>query len=57
MHIMQWLQKDFLGYFRDWEETVCCRKGYSKDEQNRMMLSRETLYGIRMTGYSWDQFY
>ena len=52
MHIMQWLQKDFLGYFRDWEETVCCRKGYSKDEQNRMMLSRETLYGIRMTGYS-----
>ena len=53
---MQWLQKDFLGYLRNWEEAVYSRKEFSKDEQNRMMLSRDTLNGIRMTGTAWSNY-
>ena len=47
---LQWLEKDFLGYLREWEENVEKRNGYSKDEKRRMTLSQETIKGLRMTG-------
>ena len=47
---LQWLEKDFIGYLREWEENVEKRNGYSKDEKRRMTLSQETIKGLRMTG-------
>ena len=47
---MQWLETDFLGYLRNWEESVKKRDGYTDEEKKRMILSQETLQGIRMTG-------
>ena len=49
MHL-QWLENDFLGYLREWEESVEKRDGYSKDDKRRMTLSQETMRGLRMTG-------
>ena len=49
MHL-QWLENDFLGYLREWEEGVEKRDGYSKDDKRRMTLSQETMRGLRMTG-------
>ena len=47
---MQWLENDFLGYLDEWEEDVKSREGFEKDEQNLMLLSSETMTGLRMTG-------
>ena len=33
---MQWLETDFLGYLRDWEESVKKRDGYT-DEEKKIM--------------------
>ena len=49
MHL-QWLENDFLGYLREWEESIEQRDGYSKDDKRRMTLSQETMRGLRMTG-------
>ena len=46
----QWLEEDFLGYLDDWEKAVKERKGFTDEEKKRMMLSQETLEGLRMTG-------
>ena len=56
----------FLSYLNDWEKSVLARKKsdkksvsgskdakeekFSKCERNMMMLSRETLLGLKMTG-------
>lgn len=49
---IQWLKDEFLPYLDDWEKSVQARKGkLSKTEKNLMMLSRETLLGLRMTGW------
>ena len=34
----------------DWKESVKGRKGFSKVEKKKMLLSPETLLGLRMTG-------
>lgn len=41
---------EFCEYLEKWEESVKKRKGFKDDEKKRMMLSEETLAGIRMTG-------
>ena len=41
---MQWLEVDV------WERSVNARQGYNNAEKKRMMLSTETLLGLRMTG-------
>ena len=48
--LMQWLEETFLPYLDDWERSVNTRQGFSKAEKKRMMLSTETLLGLRMTG-------
>ncbi len=48
---MQWLKKDFLGYLDQWELSVQARGDEFKAGQKKMMmLSGETLTGIRITG-------
>ena len=47
---VQWLEKDFLGYLREWEDSVQRRGGFTKEEKDRMTISKETLEGLRMTG-------
>ena len=47
---MQWLKTEFLGYLNDWEKSVMERPGFDDDVKKKMMLSSETLLGLRMTG-------
>ena len=47
---LQWLKEDFLTYLDDWEKGVRSRPGYSAAEKSVMLLSRETLEGIRISG-------
>ena len=46
---LQWLEETFLPYLDDWEKGVAERKGFTKTERNKMVLSTETLLGLRMT--------
>ena len=48
-HVLQWSEKDFLGYMATWESSVEERPGYTKTEKSRMLLSPATRLGIRMT--------
>ena len=47
---MQWLEEDFLGYLEEWEKSVAARKGFSKTEKNKMLLSDATRSGLKFTG-------
>ena len=47
--IMQWLEGECLEYFSSWE-TYALKEPVSKAQKSRMMLSRETMNGIFMTG-------
>ena len=51
LHYVQFLQKEFLPYLKAWEVSVTKRTGqYSKKERVRMMISSQTLRGLRITG-------
>ena len=49
---IQWLEKDFLPYWKKWEKSVDDRQDFSSAEKKRMLLSVETRLGLRMTGMS-----
>lgn len=49
------MKEDLLGYFDEWEASVESRKGYTKAEKSVMMLSNQTINGLRIT--SKLQFY
>ena len=44
------VRKEFLPYLDKWEESVNKREDFKPCEQKRMLLSQETLLGLRMTG-------
>ncbi|XP_035690813.1 uncharacterized protein LOC118425822 [Branchiostoma floridae] len=44
-----WLEEDFLGFLREWEEEAHGTPNLSKDDRNRMCLSKQTLEGLRIT--------
>ena len=46
----QWLETEFLGYLREWDERVAKRQGFSKKQKAKLKLSLETITGLRMTG-------
>lgn len=46
----QWLLNVFLKYLDDWEESVAKREGFTTEEKKVMILSHETLLGLRITG-------
>ena len=39
-----------MPYLDEWEESVSRREGFSSAEKSQMILSTETLLGLRMTG-------
>lgn len=49
--MLQWLENDFLNYLDEWEQSVKQRKGFTPAQRTMMLLSPETLEGLRMTGY------
>ena len=46
----QWLEDEFLGYLDERKKYVNSDKSLSSADKARMMLSRETLEGITITG-------
>ena len=50
---IQWLEKDFLPYLDEWEKSVKERDGYNDTQKKRMLLSEQTILGLRMTGKYW----
>lgn len=47
---MQWLENDFLGYLKEWKDSVDARTDVPKAEKPTMLLSRETQEGLHITG-------
>ena len=47
-----WLKEEFLDYFVEWETSVNERMDgkFTKAEKAKMMLSRETTSGLKVTG-------
>lgn len=45
-----WLKETFLQYLDEWEREVAEEKTLKDKEKSRMMLSRETREGLRITG-------
>jgi len=52
LHVWQWLEKDSLGYFNEWDKSVQSHEGFTDAERRKMCLSAETLEGLRITGFS-----
>ena len=54
--LLQFLRNELLPYFNKWETGVAARIGFSKEERNLMLLSRESRHGITLTGllYNFD---
>ncbi len=48
--IPQWLEDDFLGYLKEWKDSVDSRQGFKKGEKSLMCLSQETVEGLHMSG-------
>ena len=47
---MQWLQDDFLGYLDEWESGTKDRVDLSASDKRKLLLSSETMEGLRVTG-------
>ena len=39
-----------MPYLDDWEKNVNERAGYTDEQKQRMLLSQQTMLGLRMTG-------
>ena len=49
-YFCKWLKVEFLGYLEKWENYVVSVPNLSKRERQRIMLSKETISGWKMTG-------
>ena len=47
---LYWLTEEFLPYLDQWEESVMARKDVTNVAKKMMMLSTETLQGLKLTG-------
>lgn len=52
LSLSQWLKDGFLGYLKSWEDSVMSRNGFEKSEKQKMLLSTQTLEGLKITGMS-----
>ena len=43
------VRERLLGYLEEWEKSVAARKGFSKTEKNKMLLSDATRSGLNFT--------
>lgn len=48
--IFQWFENDFLSYLEDWKAYTCSKENMSVEEKNKLMLSSQTIEGLKMTG-------
>lgn len=48
--LLQWLESEFLEYLKEWEDSVSSRTDIEHQDKQKLMLSRETLEGLRITG-------
>lgn len=48
--MVQWLEETFLGYLKEWKESVNARTGFDKKAKAKMMISHETIEGLKMSG-------
>ena len=48
--LSQWLEETFLGYLKEWEDSVSERVCFTIKERKNILLSQETLDGIEITG-------
>ena len=46
----QWLESEFLKYLKDWEDDSLCRTDIEEQYRQKLVLSRETMQGLRITG-------
>uniref|UniRef100_A0A1X7UZK1 Transposable element P transposase-like GTP-binding insertion domain-containing protein n=1 Tax=Amphimedon queenslandica TaxID=400682 RepID=A0A1X7UZK1_AMPQE len=46
---LEWLESDFLGYLKEWENYTEVQNDLTKEEKNKVMLSRETRQGLKIT--------
>lgn len=46
---LRWLEQEFIPYLDQWEKSVEERPGFCKLERKHMLLSPETILGIRIT--------
>ena len=46
----QWLETEFLQYLEEWESAVQNREGVTPAQRKSMLLSVETLTGLKLTG-------
>jgi len=49
---LQQLEKEFLGYLKEWKASVASWEGFTPTEKARMCLSRETLEGLHIYRYA-----
>ena len=49
-HCPQWLETEFLAYLDEWERSVNGHPGFDDAGKKWMLLSQETLLGLRITG-------
>ena len=47
---IQWLEKEFLSYVKEWEASVERRKEFSPKDKKMMLLAEETRLGITVNG-------
>lgn len=47
---LRWLESVFLPWLKEWETEAKEHKEIKAEERNKLMLSTETLLGIRITG-------
>ena len=43
------MEEEFLGYLDEWEASVNSRTGFTLAQKKQMLISAETLLGLRMT--------
>ena len=51
------MEKDFLGYLKEWKTAVESDKELNADEKRRMLLSQETMEGLEITGIVYIHVY
>ena len=50
MNLLQWLKDELLSYLQQWEKSVEKREGFSPKAKSMMVITKETRFGIRVTG-------
>ena len=49
----EWLEKDFLGYFAAWKQSInMCPVNFTKNARSRMFISWQTYEGLQISVYS-----